>query len=636
VNARPVVHWSYDRPPNPSSGRVLTPKPRRVGASWQAYPVEWARPGRLLGAERWLKPCEQFAQLRGIPPGFGDARRVALSRRDVLLAGLAVATTVGIAGVFGEDPAAAAPADTTLEATLARGVPGPRGYASLAQRGGESHLVRTDLGIAASASREDNRRAMVAFAHLTDVHVVDAQSPMRAEFLDRFRDVGTGHTRDGYRPHEMLSAQVADAMVRAVNEKGRAPVTGVPLSFALQTGDGSDNSQFNEIRWNIAILDGGLVRADSGDPGLWEGVAATGPGLWDPHYWHPDGSPAATAADLPRAAYGFPVVPGLLDAARRPFVAQGLGIPWFTAFGNHDQLVSGTAPATAARQAVALGDRKLFSPPPGFTPHQLHRAVGLDYPALLRSLRSTPFVRRVTPDPERRLLSRSQLVEQHFHTTGSPMGHGFTARNRADGTAYYTFDHGRIRFIVLDSVNPGQGPRGSLDTTQFGWLRAQLASSTDRVVVLASHHTSTTMNSPSVNGQQRVYGDQVLALALATPNVVAWVNGHKHRNQIWAHPRKDGGGMWEINTASHIDWPMQSRLLEIVDNRDGTLSIFCTMLDHTGRASYDRRTATSVELASLARELAANDWQQLGEARGGSLADRNVELLVAAPHGASA
>jgi hypothetical protein len=36
-------------------------------------------------------------------------------------------------------------------------------------------------------------------------------------------------------------------------------------------------------------------------------------------------------------------------------------------------------------------------------------------------------------------------------------------------------------------------------------------------------------------------------------------------------------------------------------------------------------------LASLARELAANDWQERDADRRGARTDRNVELLVEAP-----
>jgi hypothetical protein len=113
---------------------------------------------------------------------------------------------------------------------------------------------------------------------------------------------------------------------------------------------------------------------------------------------------------------------------------------------------------------------------------------------------------------------------------------------------------------------------------------------------------------------------------------VAYVNGHSHRNQVWAHRREDGsGGFWEVNTAAHVDWPQQSRLVEVVDNRDGTLSIFATMLDHSGPTAYGGRTGDPLVLAGLARELSANDWQLREADLRGDVEDRNVELLVAAP-----
>jgi metallophosphoesterase (TIGR03767 family) len=216
------------------------------------------------------------------------------------------------------------------------------------------------------------------------------------------------------------------------------------------------------------------------------------------------------------------------------------------------------------------------------------------------------------------------------------VGHGFTATNRAQGTAYYSITRGMVRMVVLDTVNPNGYADGSLDAAQFAWLQAELAASADRLVVVASHHTSDTMVNPLVGTggdlQPRVLGDQVVSELLAHRNVIAWVNGHTHRNQVWAHARPDGtGGFWEINTASHVDWPQQSRLLEIVDNSDGTLSIFATMVDHAGPASYGGRTDSTVRLAGLARELSANDWHERTTHREGEAAARNVELLVADP-----
>ena len=117
---------------------------------------------------------------------------------------------------------------------------------------------------------------------------------------------------------------------------------------------------------------------------------------------------------------------------------------------------------------------------------------------------------------------------------------------------------------------------------------------------------------------------------LSHDNVVAWVNGHTHTNRVIAHPRAGGGGFWEINTASHIDWPQHARIIEILDNRDGTLSIFATLVDHAGPVSYGGRTDTPLRLAALARELAANDWQHR-ETGHGPRNGRNVELLVPRP-----
>ena len=71
----------------------------------------------------------------------------------------------------------------------------------------------------------------------------------------------------------------------------------------------------------------------------------------------------------------------------------------------------------------------------------------------------------------------------------------------------------------------------------------------------------------------------------ANPNVIAYVTGHTHENRVMACGATTGcpagANWWEINTAAEIDWPQQSRLIEVMDNADGTLSIFGTLLDHS-------------------------------------------------------
>ncbi|HET8962186.1 TIGR03767 family metallophosphoesterase [Nocardioides sp.] len=565
-----------------------------------------------------------------------------LTRRDLFRAAGAVGGAAVLGGLAAEAVAGVpARGRTTLDVTLRRGPAGEGGYRPVVRADGEPHVVRTDLGAPARSGRRSRRKPLLAFAQLSDVHIVDAQSPMRVEYVDRYDDQDQpddptpGIFGAAYRPQEVLTAQIVEAMVREINQIGAGPVTGKPLAFAIQTGDNSDNSQYNEIRWNIDVLDGGEVRADSGDLSRYEGVMDGDPTYYDTHYWHPDGTPAGKEDDQPRSRYGFPEVPGLLDAARRPFRAAGLGMPWYTALGNHDPLAQGNFPSTMQLNTVAVGPLKMISPPTGVSQADVLNALRGNYADFVAAFAATPHVRQVTPDPDRRLLQRAEIVEEHFTTTGSPVGHGFTETNRADGTAYYAFDRGLLRFVVLDTVNPNGEANGSLDQAQFAWLQAQLQASAGRLVVVASHHTARTMDNPLVgtggDPQPRVLGDEVVAELLAHHNVIAWVNGHTHSNNVWAHQRDGGGGFWEINTASHVDWPQQARLIEVTDNRDGTLSIFATMVDHGAPLSYGGRLDGPIPLAALARELAANDWQERDRNRRGARSDRNVELLVAAP-----
>lgn len=572
---------------------------------------------------------------------------------------------LGAASVaFGADPLG----QTTVQQRI---VPdGAAGFDQLTTGPGEGYVVRDGGFGSPEKGRAGRRTALAYFSQLSDFQLADEESPARVEFLDP----AGAPVEAAFRPWEALEPFIDEATIRQVDAfAGAGPVAAGDRSrprmdFAIDTGDSADSQQRNETEWVRTLLEGGTLDPNSGIdpsgyahplcppvgvPGAAEAARYTGVQDYgdyvegsNPYFYDPN-EPRGTSA-------GWPAYPGLMDRAQQPFVATGLAVPSYLAFGNHDALVQGNQAANAGIEEVATGCTKTMEGVPTLVP----------------------------PDPRRQFVSKAQF-KQIFREGTQPDGHGFglvdPAEEKASNGAagYYSFVPVKgLRMIALDTVCEGgvTGPcaDGNVDDPQFQWLKGQLqeATAADQLVIVFSHHAipSLTANvpdeaappciGPDAHGHDANpgcdldprastpihLGDDMVALLHRYPHVIAWVAGHSHVNDVtpYPDPSGDGHGFWSIRVAAEADWPQQARLLQLFDNGDGTLSLFGTIVDHASAATApapgsDAAGLSPSDLASIGRTLAYNDAQKGGRACSpdpcgeGGPDDRNVELLINDP-----
>jgi hypothetical protein len=270
--------------------------------------------------------------------------------------------------------------------------------------------------------------------------------------------------------------------------------------------------------------------------------------------------------------------------------------------------LQGTVTPDEHSQESIVGNKRYVGLPSSLTLEQTLGAFDEIGPASLPRAEDAPFV-IVSPDVNRKAVERGEYAEKHLNSPGLPKGHGFTHEHVQKKHMYYATNIGKIKLVVIDSVNEFGGWQGSLDVAQFEWLENEIKNS-DRYVVLASHHPLNSMFNDYAPHGRRVCIDEITEMLVKYPQVIAWLAGHVHRHHVeWIGSEIEDKGFWQIETASHADWPQQSRTIEIVENNVGEIFIGLTTIDHAAGTTYGN-AENVLDLAALSRLLSANVWQK--------------------------
>lgn len=402
---------------------------------------------------------------------------------------------------------------------------------------------------------------LLSFFTMTDIHVTDKESPGEAVFF------GTPpfNVISAYSPIMLYTTHVLDAAIQTVNALNKKN----PVDFGISLGDDANNSQYNELRWFIDILDGKKINPDSGEKD-------------DP-------------------------IPGALNDYQDEYQSAGLdkSIPWYATLGNHDHFWIGTNPMNDYIRKTLVSDSMMkmgnIFAPGGF--HLRDYYVGVldgrtpDGDIIgAGPIKSTAAI-KIPADPNRRSLLKEEWLGEFFKTSSNPVGHGFNKTDAARGFACYTFEpksNVPVKMIVLDVTQKDSDPdvhgygHGTLDQERYEWLIKELdkCQSEGKLMIIAAHVPIGVEPPGSFVGwwsEASVTEAALIAKLNTYPNLLAWIAGHRHVNKVTAFkspdPKRPELGFWGIETSSLREFPQQFRTFEIVRNSDNTISIFTTNVD---------------------------------------------------------
>ena len=446
------------------------------------------------------------------------------------------------------------------------GLYAPNGYGVWTQLEGsgidyEVPVLEWNGGSSGVATDPSSAAILLTFFTLSDPHVADKESPTRVNFFGCYYPEIPGGNEAAYSGVILYTPQVLDAAVQTINALHKV----TPFDCGIALGDACDNTQYNELRWYIDVLDGKMI--------------------------HPSSGAHKGARDIDY---------------QKPFQAAGLdkSIPWYQAVGNHDQFWMGGALVDDYVRKTLVG------------PHVLNIGLSSDFATILDTRGyymgvvdgSTPYGNiiyagptkdfpkspKIAHDPQRRSLSINQWMNEFRNTTSQPVGHGFTPETIKEGFACYHFYPRAdvpIKVIVLDDTDKSgyACSCGALDEQRFQWLQNELqeGQDADELMIICSHvpvnpyaAQSAAATYPSLWSPYSPIAQSTLLETLwSYPNFVMWIAGHQHRNTITPQQYGASGcGFWGVETPSLRDYPQQFRRFQI--GRSGNnLSIWVIDVD---------------------------------------------------------
>lgn len=468
----------------------------------------------------------------------------------------------------------------------------PNGYGewTINESGFAYHSPDMATGAVGNQSLTDPSQAvkLLSFFTISDVHISDKESPARAAYSSYdYPEPTTGPTgappnypignSSAYSGVVLYTTQVLDAAVQTINAVHKI----TPFDFGIALGDAVDNTQYNELRWYIDVLDGKMIYPSSGYKG------------------------------------------GTNIGYQKPFQAAGLdkSIPWYQTIGNHDQFWLGSSKVTDYIRKTLIGPNVLnvgpiTSVPPDFPTVLSGRGFYMgvidgstEFGELINAGPAQNFSNppKIIADRRRRSLSIKQWMREFFNTSSQPAGHGFTRKMVKQGFACYSFhpvENIPLKVIVLDDTDKVNcGAQGALDPKRYNWLVEELEAgqAADELMIICAHIPINPYKGVPMSSQDPLpdnpnwniwssTSEPSQATLLETlhnyGNLILWVAGHVHRNTITPQPASTdptnpeyGYGFWEVETPSLRDFPQQFRRFEIALNTDENISIFTHDVD---------------------------------------------------------